>query len=107
MFRGTTPTYTFSMPDGVDLTLASRVYVTFCKLDGALIIEKSDEDLEITDRTVEVFLTQEETLSFPNGLIQVQLNWLYEEGSRIKRACSQIMQIKAEKNLIDEVISNE
>ena len=29
MFRGTTPTYTFTLPNTVDLTEAESVYVTF------------------------------------------------------------------------------
>ena len=107
MNRGTTPTYTFTMPQGVDLTHASKVYVTFAQLDDTLIITKSDEDLVITSSKVEVYLTQEETLSFPNGQIQVQLNWLYEEGGKTKRACSQKMQIIAQKNLLDKVLGDD
>ena len=82
------------------------IYVTFCKMDGSLIMTKTGDDLNITNNSVEVYLTQEETLSFPNGQIQVQLNWLYPEGNRVKRACSEIMSISAKKNLIDEVLTN-
>lgn len=106
MYRGTTPTYTFIMPESVDISLATGIYVTFCKIDGRLIITKTDDDLVVENNSVEVYLTQEETLSFPNGQIQVQLNWLYPEGNKTKRACSQIMTISARKNLIDEVLSD-
>jgi hypothetical protein len=94
------------MPEGVDITLATGIYVTFGRMDGSLIMTKTDDDLEISNNSVEVYLTQEETLSFPNGQIQVQLNWLYPEGGKVKRACSQIMTISARKNLIDEVLSH-
>ena len=104
MYRGTTPTYTFTMPEGVDLTLADEIYVTFCKTNDALIMTKTGADLVVSSDKVDVFLTQEETLAFPNGFVQVQLNWLYQEEGRSKRACSNKMRIKAEKNLIDEVL---
>lgn len=104
MFRGTTPTYTFLMPEGVDLTQADSIYVTFCKTDDTLIMTKTGDDLEVSEEKVEVFLTQEETLAFPNDNVQVQLNWIYQNGGKTKRACSKKMTIVAEKNLIDEVI---
>ncbi len=106
MYRGTTPTYTFTMPEGVDLTLASGVYLTFAKMDGTLLMTKTDDALEITSNAVEVYLTQEETLSFPNGQVQAQLNWLYAEAGKTKRACSNIMTINTRKNLIDEVLND-
>ena len=106
MYRGTTPTYTFIMPEGVDLSLASSVFVTFGKINGEIIMTKKDDDLEIEENKVEVYLTQAETLSFPNGQVQVQLNWLYDDSGKTKRACSEIMIISAKKNLINEVLTN-
>ena len=66
---------------------------------------KTDDDLEISSTQVEVYLTQEETLSFPNGLIQVQLNWLYQVGDKVKRATSTKMMIEAQQNLLNEVLT--
>ena len=102
MYRGTTPTFTFTLPAGVDLDQADNVFVTFCKTDGQLIIEKTGADLEISENVVNVFLTQTETLSFPVGRVQVQLNWTYNSGE--ERACSDILSINAKKNLIDRVL---
>jgi len=104
MFRGTTPTYTFIMPEAVDISLASEVFVTFSRNNGTEIFTKTGGDLEIANNSVEVYLTQEETLALPNGQVQVQLNWTYQEGTRTKRACSQILNIYTRRNLIDEVI---
>lgn len=104
MYRGTTPTYTFTLPETVDLTLASDVYVTFSKNNDQEIFTKTGSDIEVTEHTVEVYLTQEETLSFPDGNIQVQLNWIYTEGTKRKRACSEKVSIKANRNLINEVL---
>ena len=105
MFRGTTPTYIFKTPSSVDLTQATKVYVTFAKTNGTLIMTKTDEDLEISSTQVEVYLTQEETLSFPNGQVEIQLNWLYQVGDKVKRATSTKMLITAEQNLLNEVLS--
>ena len=107
MYRGTTPTYTFILPDTVDLSLATKIYVTFAQIDETEIMTKTDADLVVSENTVEVYLTQEETLSFPNGQIKVQINWLYEEQGKVKRACSEKVMITAKKNLIDEVITSE
>ena len=102
MVRGTTPTFIFNTP--VDLTEATSVYVTFSEMDDDVILTKTSTDLDITSESVSVFLTQEETLSFPNGKVKVQLNWIYTEGARVKRACSNQKTIIASDNLIDEVI---
>lgn len=104
MYRGTTPTYSFIMPEGVDLTLAQNVYVTFANVKDRVIFTKTGADLEVTASQVDVYLTQEETLSFPQGDVRVQLNWTYDQGGRTKRACSQKMTISTERNLIDRVL---
>ena len=102
MYRGTTPTYTFNLPETVDLTEASKVYVTFAKMNEEIIYTKENADLDISAQSVGVYLSQEETLALPNGQVKVQLNWLYAEGNRTKRACSQKIVIQTQKNLIDE-----
>lgn len=98
--KGTTPTFTFTFPNdsSVDLTQAAHVYVTF---KGAQIIEKSDTDLTIAEKRVEVFLSQEETLALSHGPIGIQINWTYADGSR---AASDIVQYTISKNLIGRVL---
>lgn len=103
MYRGTTPTYTLTLPETVDLTMASEVHVSFSD-NNKEILRKTGNDLEITAHSVSVYLTQEETLSFPNGNVQIQLNWIYTDRGKRKRACSEKAVIKANKNLIDEVL---
>lgn len=104
MYRGTTPTFTFTLPDEVDLTEADSVYVTFAKMDETTILTKTGEDLSVSEHSVEVYLTQEETLSLPTGRIKAQLNWLYDDEETIKRACSNKVVIQTNDNLIDEVL---
>lgn len=104
MYRGTTPTYTFTLPECVDMTQATDVFVTFSRTDMSLIFTKTGEDLGVTEHSVSVYLTQEETLSFPNAKVAVQLNWLLPGR---KRACSNILFITAKQNLINEVIESD
>ncbi len=103
MYRGTTPTYTFTLPDEVDLTQATNIYVSFAKFSGDEIYRKTGNDLEVSGQRVEVYLTQAETLALP-GEVKIQLNWTYQEGTRFKRACSEIFSITTKKNLINEEI---
>lgn len=104
MYRATTPTFIFTFPPEADIEDASAVYVTFSKGNGQKLLTKTGTDLNIVGNDVEVYLTQEETLTFPAGAIKCQLNWLYEEADGTKRACSQIMTIFANRNLIEEVL---
>lgn len=57
--RGVTPTFTLTFTDNIDLTQAEHVYVTFV---GGKAITKSDDDLTVAERQIDVYLTQEETL---------------------------------------------
>ena len=104
MYRGTTPTYTFTLPETVDLTEADKVFVTFAKMSEEIIYTKENADLTIEAHSVAVYLTQEETLALPNGQLKVQLNWLDHQGTLLKRACSNKLVIETNKNLIDEVL---
>ena len=102
MYKGTTPTFTLTLPETVDLSTASNVYVTFKKND--VILTKTGEDLSIDRNTVSVFLTQEETLAFPDGQIRLQINWTYVEGNTMKRACSEVANVYFQQNLKPEVL---
>lgn len=104
MVRGTTPTFVLTIDDDeLDLTQAT-VYVTFRqdtdKCHG-LLITKTGDDIEVKPKEVDVFLSQAETLKFQKGSMQIQLNWVYADGSR---ACSDIKTIMVEKNLLGMVL---
>ena len=75
MTRGTTPTITLTVNE-VDLTDLKSVYVTFCQSGKMLTKRKGDEGVEITEHTVSVLLSQEETLKFCPGTAEVQLRGL-------------------------------
>lgn len=102
--RGTTPTYTFTLPETIDLTEAEKIIVTFSRNDYVNILSKSDDEIEVESHSVSVFLNQEETLSFPNGSILVQINIMMYEGAILKRIPTVIARIPTCRNLINEVI---
>lgn len=104
MYRLTTPTITFTLPETVDLTLASNVYITFATRQQKKLFEKTESDLVITAHTVGVFLTQEDTQELTGDSVKVQLNWTYMDGGIKKRACSNIVDISVRDNLKKEII---
>ena len=99
--RGTTPTFTltFAQSSGVDLTEAVNVYVTF--LSGHKTITKTGSDLTVGQRSIGVFLSQEDTLSFGVGDVQIQANWTTGDGKRI---ASEITRYPITGNLLPRVI---
>lgn len=104
MFKGTTPTFTFTTSADIDLTQATGVYVTFSNINETQIFTKTGADLVINEKSIDVFLTQQETLLFPEGTVKVQINWTYNEDGKVKRCASEKMTINAIRNLINEVL---
>lgn len=104
MYRGTTPTYTLTLPEGTDLTGADQVIVTISDLDMNPLLEISNEDLTIDENEIELRLTQEETLALPAGQVLIQVNWTFVSGSNTDRACSEIVSVPSLRNLHNEVI---
>lgn len=100
MIRGTTPTFKLRLKDtSIDLTKADNIYVSFSQKSVRLM--KSGEDLEVNENEVDVYLTQEESLKFVDGEVEIQINWTYDDGSR---ACTNIVTINVSKNLIGRVL---
>lgn len=89
MYKGITPTFTLTLPEDIDLSFASHIYVTLGR-KGKAILQKTDGDLDIDTNVVSVFLTQQETNALPIGEVQIQINWTYQEAGVAKRACSEI-----------------
>lgn len=74
VMRGTTPDWTFYV-DGVDPTDAAALYVT-CKQAGTVVLEKDLAAVTVTESTIEVTLSQADTLAFSSDLdldIQIRL----------------------------------
>lgn len=99
----TTPTFTLEFPESsnIDLTQADDVFVTF-GYRGA-ILTKTGAALTIAEKSVSVYLEQSETMQFPVGDIQIQVNWIVD-GSRF---ASEIVKYPISENLYNVVISND
>ena len=81
MRRGSTSTVTLTVPEILDLTAATAVYITFAQ-DRKMITKKSgDAGVTIDRHTVLVRFTQSETLGFQTGMIDVQIRWLLPDGT--------------------------
>lgn len=104
MVKYTTPTFSLTLPETVDLTEATNIYATFTAAAG-LNITKTGGDLAVTAHQVDVFFSQEETAQFPTGSVRIQLNWTYQEGGIAKRACSEIATVNVTPNLLEEVVT--
>ena len=110
MIRGTTPTFTFTIrpkrqTDTIDLTEAEHIYLTI--LQGRTEIEKTEEDMEITANTVEVWLTQDESLKLVEGgnSCEVQINWTYlDANDTVRRAATLVKSIPISKQLLRRVV---
>lgn len=96
----TTPTFmlTFTQ-EGLDLTSAHNVYVTFSS--GAVVLTKSGEDLDIGEKTIGVYLTQGETGKFKTGDVAIQANWTTLNGDR---TASEMAKIRVDENLLKRVV---
>lgn len=72
MFRGTTPTLTFTLPDDFDI---AALFITF-EQDGKQILEKCLDDVTVEGAKITLALSQDDTLAFtaPSDVkIQIRL----------------------------------
>ena len=98
--RYTTPLFTLTFTEkDLDLTQATDVFVTFNQ--AGKIINVTGEDLTVTQKTISVSFTQEQTAGFCVGNVQIQANWLI--GS--KRAASEVVTYQFTEQLLQEVIT--
>ena len=94
----TTPTFTLTFSEqGLDLTQAQNVYVTF-RSDGC-VITKTGEDITVAEKTVSVLLSQEETSRF-SDVVCIQVNWMASG----KRIASEIEKYNMTGQLLTKVI---
>ena len=74
--RGSTPINVFI----VDRDLRnSKVFVTYSQ-DGSVIVEKTNDELTITEDQIIVNLSQTDTLNFHEGLIDIQIRFIDDDG---------------------------
>ena len=98
--RYTTPTFTLEFSEeGLDLTQASGVYVTFKQASQTMT--KTGSDLEVQEKSIGVFMSQAETAKFCVGGIEIQANWTMADG---RRAASEVVDYEISEQLLPEVI---
>lgn len=96
--RGTTPTHIFEVD--VDLTSAVVMYISYKQFDK-VVLEKTLEDITVTATQLTVRLTQEETLLFKDGLVEIQIRARLADDSALK---SDVIKTDADKLIKDGVI---
>ena len=96
MYRGTTPTITFTLP--FDSRRISALNLCFAQ-QGTVVLEKNLEACRLEEDTLQVSLTEQETLLFDSkkGMVEMQLRI----GCGDARMASNIMQISVERILKD------
>ena len=81
MFRGTTPTHTFTVP--IESSKIKEVRVIYSQNDKSILIKKT-EDATVNDNEIKVKLTQEETFKFDcNAPVQIQIRVLTTSGDAL------------------------
>lgn len=82
MWRGTTPTHTFTMPEGVSLADFEAAYVTYAQ-GGKTVLEKNIEELEAADGGFRLVFSQADTLCFSPGPVKVQFRGRFPDGRAV------------------------
>ena len=101
MRRGTTPTLVLAVT-GLNVAELDTIFITFEQ--GSLELTKSKDDITIDEEanTIKVTLSQEETLKFNAGSVNVQVRGIVADGSIA--VASNIKTIKVGNVLLDGVI---
>ena len=78
MIQGTTPKHTFNIP--FDTSMIDKVRILYAQNDN-LVVVKTKEDCEITDKAIITTLTQEDTFKFDkNTDVEIQIRILTKGG---------------------------
>ena len=95
----TTPTFTLTFSEQtLDLTQAQSVYVTFRA--GRCFLTKSGDEITVSEKSIFVPLSQEDTARFETGKVHIQANWIVGG----KRAASEIVEYDITGNLLPKVV---
>lgn len=70
MIRGSTPTHTFRVP--FDTSTIDELHLIY-STNGKVRVRKTKEDCILKDNTIEVMLTQDDTLKLTEAFVNIQL----------------------------------
>lgn len=88
MIQGTTPTHTFKFP--IDTGTIRKLRITYYQ-SGRTVLEKTEDDVEMSGDTVTITLTQRETLSFTDRQnVKLQVKVLTASGAVLASAIKEI-----------------
>lgn len=102
MYKGSTPTITFKFTTEYDLALIDNLTLTFKQGSFKKKFGKDRIVLDTEAKTATLLLTQEETLRFPEGVVQIQFKFLDVNG---KSFYSDIQKIVIAEALDTEVLA--
>ena len=104
MIRATTPTHTFTFPQDIAPADCDKILITY-KQGNKKVLEKTEEDLTIGEKSVSYTFSQEDTKLFTDReKASVQMRVLLLTGEAL---ASDIMQFSIKPVLNDEVLTNE
>lgn len=81
MFRGTTPTVRYKIKPGIDLNEVEALYFTFKSISHEMTKEIDEVEIDPDERYISYTFTQEETLAFNAGPVDIQLRIRLNNGS--------------------------
>ena len=100
MIRGTTPTHTFNIP--YNATDIDVVRIIYAQSDKEIFV-KTTEECSLTDKSIVVQLTQEDTFKFDNNYpVQIQLRVKMKDTGVVMS--TKVMRVTVGKCLENEVL---
>ena len=104
MYRGTTPTIVFRIGTNLKLETIKELWITFKTKLKEKTYTLEEVGLNLEDNTVELFMSQEDTLYFNHGNVSVQIRFLDKDD---KAYATPIREIKLNDVLKEGVISGQ
>jgi len=81
--RGSTPTIKATIPEDIDMASASVIWFSISQA-GAVVIDKTTDDIEVDGQEVTVSLTQAETLALMENVRgKAQIRLLMNDGTAL------------------------
>lgn len=97
MWRGTTPTHTFTLPEGIRVQDFTVIYITYSQ-NGSPVLEKEKADMTLEGNVIRLNFSQADSLLFGAGPVKIQLRAKTADG---KAVASEIVTTTAKEVLKD------
>lgn len=97
MWRGTTPTHTFTLPEGIRVQDFTVIYITYFQ-NGSPVLEKEKSDMTLEGNVIRLNFSQADSLLFGAGPVKIQLRAKTADG---KAVASEIVTTTAKEVLKD------